>query len=103
MSNDERMNDSPQNEGRTATFRGIMLENLNKEYKLGYHKAAKMAEIATWADIWAVTGLDKKLMSDANMTPFDTVDDAVKEALKENKDAKIIILMDGSVTIPMVN
>ena len=53
--------------------------------------------------IWAVTGLDKKLMSDANMTPFDTVDDAVKEALKENKDAKIIILMDGSVTIPMVN
>ena len=81
----------------------IVLENLNKEYKLGYHKAAKMAEIATWADIWAVTGLDKKLMSDANMTPFDTVDDAVKEALKENKDAKIIILMDGSVTIPMVN
>lgn len=81
----------------------IVLENLNKEYKLGYHKAAKMAEIATWADIWAVTGLDKKLMIDANMTPFDTVDDAVKEALKENKDAKIIILMDGSVTIPMVN
>ena len=81
----------------------IVLENLNKEYKLGYHKAAKMAEIATWADIWAVTGLDKKLMSDANMTPFDTVADVVKEALKENKDAKIIILMDGSVTIPMVN
>lgn len=80
----------------------VVLENLNKEYKLGYHKAAKMAEIATWADIWAVTGLDKKLMSDANITPFDTVDDAVKEALRENKDAKMIILMDGSVTIPMV-
>ena len=80
----------------------VVLENLNKEYKLGYHKAAKMAEIATWADIWAVTDLDKKLMSDANMTPFDTVDDAVKEALKENKDARVIVLMDGSVTIPMV-
>ena len=87
----------------TSTDPKVVIENIKKGYKLGYHKAAKMAEIATWADIWAVTGLDKKLMSDANMTPFDTVDDAVKEALKENKDAKIIILMDGSVTIPMVN
>ncbi|MBQ7701419.1 MAG: nickel-dependent lactate racemase [Candidatus Methanomethylophilaceae archaeon] len=81
----------------------VVLENLNKEYKLGYHKAAKMAEIAVWADIWAVTDLDKKMISDANMTPFDSVADAMKAAFEQKPDAKVIILMDGSVTIPMVN
>ena len=79
-----------------------VLENLRAEYKLGYHKAAKMAEIATWASIWAVTDLDPKLMSDANMTPFPTVGDAVAKALEENPDARVIVLMDGSVTIPKV-
>jgi nickel-dependent lactate racemase len=80
----------------------IVLENLRKEYKLGYHKAAKMAEIMVWADVWAVTDLDKQLINSANMRPFDTVADAVKEALAQRPDARILILMDGSVTIPRV-
>ena len=81
----------------------VVLENLNKEYKLGYHKAAKMAEIAVWADIWAVTDLDPELIRSANITPFPTVAAAVEQELKENPKAKIIILMDGSVTIPKVS
>jgi nickel-dependent lactate racemase len=80
----------------------IVLENLRKEYKLGYHKAAKMAEIMVWADVWAVTDLDKELINSANMRPFDTVADAVGEALKQKPSARILILMDGSVTIPKV-
>ena len=77
-----------------------VLENLKAEYKLGYHKAAKMAEIATWASIWAVTDLDPELLSGANITPFPTVQAAVDEALRENPSARIMVLMDGSVTIP---
>ena len=79
-----------------------VLENLSKEYKLGYHKAAKMAEIAVWAEIWAVTDLDPEMIKAANITPFPTVDAAVKEALRQKPDAKVIVLMDGSVTIPRV-
>ena len=79
-----------------------VLENLQSEYKLGYHKAAKMAEIAVWADIWAVTDLDPEIISAANITPFPSVDAAVKKALAENPDARIMILSDGSVTIPRV-
>ena len=79
-----------------------VLENLRAEYKLGYHKAAKMAEIATWASIWAVTGLDPEILSKANIRPFPTVADAMKEALAENPKARVIVLMDGSVTIPRV-
>ena len=79
-----------------------VLENLSREYKLGYHKAAKMAEIAVWAEIWAVTDLDPEVIRGANITPFATVADAVKEALAQKPDASVIILMDGSVTIPKV-
>ncbi|MCL2142804.1 MAG: nickel-dependent lactate racemase [Methanomassiliicoccaceae archaeon] len=79
-----------------------VLENLSKEYKLGYHKAAKMAEIMVWADVWAVTGLDDELISSANMRPFGSVADAVAEALSQRPDARILILADGSVTIPRV-
>lgn len=77
-----------------------VLENLRSEYKLGYHKAAKMAEIATWASIWAVTDLDPELLRNANITPFPTVADAMAQAFEENPDARVMVLMDGSVTIP---
>lgn len=77
-----------------------VLENIKAEYKLGYHKAAKMAEIATWASIWAVTDLDPKLLSGANIRPFPTVQAAVDQALKDKPSARIMVLMDGSVTIP---
>ncbi len=86
----------------TSSDPKVVLENLSKEYKLGYHKAAKMAEIATWASIWTVTDLDDELISKANMRQFPSVADAMAEAFKDNPDARVIILMDGSVTIPMV-
>lgn len=80
-----------------------VIQNIEKGYKLGFHKAAKMAEIAVWANIWAVTDLDPSVLENANIRPFASVSDAVKMALAVNRDAKIIILMDGSVTIPKVN
>ena len=87
----------------TSTDPAEILENLRAEYKLGYHKAAKMAEIATWASIWAVTDLPEDVILGSNIiTPFPTVADAVAKALDENPDAKVIVLMDGSVTIPVV-
>lgn len=79
-----------------------VLENLGLEYKLGYHKAAKMAEISVWAEIWSVTDLEDCLMEDANIRQFKTVQDALDEGLRMKPDAKVIILMDGSVTIPKV-
>ncbi|MDR3205485.1 MAG: nickel-dependent lactate racemase [Candidatus Methanoplasma sp.] len=79
-----------------------VLENLKAEYRLGYHKAAKMAEIAIWAEIWAVTDLDPEIIRSANITPFPSVAEAVRTALEQKPDAEFLILMDGSVTIPKV-
>jgi lactate racemase len=79
-----------------------VLANLAKEYKLGYHKAAKMAEIAVWGHMWAVTGLDPELLRKANIRPFTNIQDAVDIAIAANADAKVLVSMDGSITIPRV-
>lgn len=84
----------------TSTDPKVVIENIKKGYKLGYHKAAKMAEIATWANIWAVTDLDDAIIKSANMTPKKSVAEALKDALDVNPDARVMVLADGSVTIP---
>lgn len=87
----------------TSSDPAMVLESLAKEYKLGYHKAAKMAEIATWADICGVTGIDPEVLRKANITPFVSVQSAVDAALAKNRDAKVLVLMEGSVTLPRVD
>ncbi|MFP4197750.1 MAG: nickel-dependent lactate racemase [Methanomassiliicoccales archaeon] len=80
-----------------------VLENLSKEYRLGYHKAAKMAEVAVQADLCAVTGLEGELLEKANIHSHDSLQQAVDSVLEWKEDARILVLMDGSVTVPRVD
>jgi nickel-dependent lactate racemase len=79
---------------------------LKKEYKLGYHKAAKMAQIAKWAKIWAVTDLEEDIVKKAMMKHYSNlqlaIDDAINEIKLKNKKPKIIYLPYGSLTIPIL-
>ena len=78
-----------------------VINKLNREYKLGYHKAGKMAEIGVNARMWAVTPLDKDLIGKAHMRPFSSISEALQEALREKGPAaKVIFIMDGSLTLP---
>jgi len=79
------------------------LETISQGYKLGYHKAAKMAEIGTWAEMWGVTDLEDKDMEAIFIKPFHDLQTALDQALKrKGKDAKVLFLMDGSITVPMI-
>ncbi|RLF42406.1 MAG: nickel-dependent lactate racemase [Thermoplasmata archaeon] len=79
-------------------------EIIKKGYKLGYHKAAKIAEIATWADIWAVTSLNEDTVRKALMKPYKdiqkAVDDAINIIRKRGGKPRIIVLPQGSITVP---
>ena len=78
-----------------------VIDKLDREYKLGYHKAGKMAEIGVKAQMWAVTPLDQHLISKAHMRPFDSVSRALKAAIEEKGPAaKVTFIMDGGMTIP---
>jgi nickel-dependent lactate racemase len=74
---------------------------IDKGYKLGYHKAAKLAEIAMAAQMWCVSDLPDEQVRNVFMTPFPTVQAAVDAALeKKGKDATVTVLLEGSVTVP---
>jgi nickel-dependent lactate racemase len=79
-----------------------IMENLNQEYKLGYHKAAKLAEIMTTNEIWAVTDLEDDVLRKINIFPFPDVQGAVDSLLAKDGNAKILVMMDGSVTVPRI-
>jgi lactate racemase len=79
------------------------LRRIEQGYKLGYHKAAKMAEIATWAEIWGVTGLPRECMEQAFIKPCCGVQEALDAAIeKKGEKAKVLFLMDASLTVPRV-
>lgn len=78
-----------------------IVEKLKMEYKLGYHKAGKMAEIGLNSQMWAVTPLDPDMISKGQMRPFNSVSEAISEALREKGQyATITFIMDGGLTIP---
>jgi len=90
---------------KADTPQGV-LKLLDKEYKLGYHKAAKMAQIGIWAQIWAVTDLDDEIVKKTLMKPYGSIqaalDDAVKIIKEKGKQPKVVVMPSGSLTIPLV-
>jgi nickel-dependent lactate racemase len=80
-----------------------VMDTIDRGYKLGYHKAAKIVEAALKGMICAVTDLDDDVIAKAFMKPYKSVQDALDSALAEKgRDAKVLFLMDGSVTVPML-
>lgn len=76
---------------------------IEREYKLGYHKAAKLAEINSWAEIWAVTDLEPNVLEKIFFRPFSNIQNAIDTALEEKgPKAKVLFLMDGSITVPNI-
>jgi len=84
-----------------------VLDILGDEYKLGYHKAAKMAKIGTRAQMWAVTDLDNEIVNKAMMKPYKSIqsalDDAVSTIKGKNKKPRVVVMPLGSLTIPLVS
>ena len=79
------------------------LDRIEKKFVVGYHKAAKMAEVGLYAQTWAVTDLDPKILESIFIRPFSSLQEALDKAFEEKgKDAKALILLDGSLTIPHV-
>jgi len=83
-----------------------ILDILGEEYKLGYHKAAKMAQIGIRAEMWAVTDLDDVTIKKAQLKPYSdiqkAVDDAVSLIKSKGKKPRAIVMPSGSLTVPQI-
>ena len=81
-----------------------VFKKIEKEYVVGYHKAAKMAEIGLWAQMWGITDLPHDVLQKVFIRPFDSLQVAIDSALGlKGENAKILLMMDGSVTVPMLS
>jgi len=80
-----------------------VLDTIEKGYKLGYHKAAKMAEIGIWAEMWGVTDIEPETIEKLFIRPFASLQEALDRAIELKGDsAKVLFLMDGGLTVPMI-
>jgi len=62
-----------------------------------------MVEATLWAQIWAITDIEPEVISKLFITPFNSLQEALNKAVEQKgKDADIMFLMDGSLTVPMV-
>jgi len=79
------------------------LEKIAHEYKLGYHKAAKMAEIGLSCSMLAVTKLDPDVARKAHLTPVNSLQEAIDRSLRDlGPKAKVTFIMDAVITVPKV-
>lgn len=80
-----------------------VFNEIKKGYKLGYHKAAKMAEIMLNASVFAVSSFHPDVLGKIFIRGFPEIQKAVDRALAEQgADAEIIVLMDGNLTVPRI-
>ncbi len=79
------------------------LEKISHTYKLGYHKAAKMAEIGLKCKMMAVTKLDPEVARKAHMEHAASLQEAVDRAISElGPESKVTFIMDAVITVPKV-
>jgi nickel-dependent lactate racemase len=76
------------------------LDKIEKKYVLGYHKAAKMAEISRWAQIWAVTSIESEVIKSIFIRPFRSLQRALDEAIAFKGREKVLFMMAATMTVP---
>lgn len=84
------------------------IERIYKSYKLGYHKAAKIAQVAIRSNIWAITELPDERLRSMFIEPVHSLqgafDKAFERACRQGlQSPKVIILPDGCVTVPEIS
>ena len=79
---------------------------IDDEYKLGYHKAGKMAQIGIRSQMWAVTDIDDKIIKKSLMKPYSDIQSAVNDAIEtiksKGKQPRIVVMPSGSLTVPSI-
>ena len=78
------------------------IKKANKNYRLGYHKAARIAELSKKSEIYAVTEIGNKILRNTFIKPFDSLQEALDKSIEEKgSQANLLIIRNGGNTIPV--
>lgn len=81
-----------------------ILKRIQRDFQIGGHKAASFARALKRARIFLVSGIDRNLVRDIFMEPFDHVQEAYDAAVKEmGPGARVIVMPYGGSTLPVLS
>jgi nickel-dependent lactate racemase len=82
---------------------GTSISKAIKEgYKLGYHKAARLARLTKQARLFAVTNLPSETLNRISIIPCRDVQSAVSVAsTMRGINSRVLVVQDGCVTVPV--
>ena len=79
-----------------------LIERIRKNFKLGGHKAAAIAQILKRADIRLVSEMDPNFVRSIFMEPYESLAPAFADAMRaQGPDAKVIVMPYGGSTLPI--
>ena len=77
---------------------------IQKQYKLGYHKAAKLVDFMNYHKLWMVSEIPSKTLEKIFIRSFDDLQAALDEALKiKGKEATVLVIRDAGIVVPRVS
>ena len=80
-----------------------VLKALESGYKLGYHKAVKIAQTLERAEIWGVTELPESQLESIFIRSFHSLQEAVGQAVqRQGSRASMTVLMDSDRMVPVI-
>ena len=84
------------------------MKTIELGYRLGYHKAAKMAAVSKRINVQAMTELEDAQLTSLFIEPVHDLQKAIDKALQKAKDQGVedptlLILPDGCVTVPNIH
>lgn len=79
------------------------VQNSKSKYRLGDHNAVNLLALTKQAQAYAITEIEGRILKNAGITPHHSLQDAIEEArFKKGSHVKILFLMNGSLTVPLV-
>ena len=80
-----------------------VFQKVEKNYKLGYHKAAKFISFMQKNKLWLVSEIEDNVLENIFIRNFSSLQEAVNEAITlKGKDAKVIIIQNAGITVPRI-
>jgi nickel-dependent lactate racemase len=79
-----------------------IIKKAKEDYRLGYHKAARIAELSKKAEVWLVPEIEDKIPETPFIRRISSLQEAVTKSIsRKGKKAKVLIFMDGGNTVPL--
>ncbi|MCK5050359.1 MAG: nickel-dependent lactate racemase [Candidatus Cloacimonetes bacterium] len=80
-----------------------VFQKVEKNYKLGFHKAAKIVSFMQKNTLWLVSEIENDILENIFIRNFSSLQAAVNKAIMlKGKDAKVNLIHNAGITVPRI-